>query len=262
MVCYLVDMPRRRHGIRHLTRQTTVRVDPVRRRQFGCVGPVGGRSSGVLTVNQLLVFLPAAALVSLSPGPNNLLAFRNGMRTGSRSAIAAVLGRLVAFTGMLTLVVTGLSAVLTTSQLAFVILKWVGAAYLVGIGLHIIWAHRRTQSASPAAEGSFPGRPASGWTLARQEFITAAANPKALLVFTAFLPQFVHPAAGHSTAQLAALGVVYLAVELAAATMWIVGGLWLGQRRLPQDAIRRLNRGFGVVFVGLGSSLALSSPQR
>jgi threonine/homoserine/homoserine lactone efflux protein len=214
----------------------------------------------VLTANQLLVFLPAAILVSLSPGPNNLLALRNGLRARARAAASAVLGRLFAFTLMLALVVAGLSAVLTTSHLTFMILKWVGAAYLAGVGVHIIWANR--PAAVPAAvadAGVRSAASASVRSLATQEFVTAAANPKALLVFTAFLPQFVNPGAGHSSTQLMLLGMTFLGVEAAAAIAWITGGWWLGNRRLTHDTLRRITRSFGPVFLGLGASLALSN---
>jgi threonine/homoserine/homoserine lactone efflux protein len=215
----------------------------------------------VLTVNQLLMFLPAALLVSLSPGPNNLLAFRNGIHTGTRSAVAALLGRLVAFAGMLTLVVAGLSAVLTASQTVFEILKWVGATYLVAVGIHIVWKNRRAVRPPREAAGEIDDIPVAGAVgLAAQEFMTAAANPKALLVFTAFLPQFVSPGAGHTASQLAVLGVVYLGVEAAAATVWIIGGHWLARRQLPGNTMRRINRSFGLIFIGLGGGLALSTP--
>jgi len=206
-------------------------------------------------LHHLLVFLPVALLISLSPGPNNLLAFRNGMRTRTGLAVAAVGGRILAFAGMLGLVVAGLSAVLTTSHVVFEVVKWTGAVYLVGIGLHAVWANRRAGHVDTPQDAPVTG----AWRLARQEFITAAANPKAMLVFTALLPQFVPQGAGGG--ELATLGVVYLVAETGGAAAWVVGGRWLARRRLSRTVLRRINRAFGAVFVALGAGLAVEAPQ-
>lgn len=96
----------------------------------------------MLTWAQLAVFIPAALAVAASPGANNLLAFRNGLRSGFPSAVLALAGRFTAFAIMLALVVAGLGAILHTSQVAFEVLRVVGAVFMVGLGAWIIWSAR------------------------------------------------------------------------------------------------------------------------
>ncbi len=106
-----------------------------------------GTRAVMVSLAQLAVFVPAAALVAISPGANNLLAMRNGMRVGFRGAVVALGGRVVGFTVMLTLAAAGAASVLVTSQTAFTGLKWAGVAYLAFLGL-------RGLRASPAAPAS------------------------------------------------------------------------------------------------------------
>lgn len=88
-----------------------------------------------MTLSQLSLFIPAAMLVALSPGANNLLAFANGSRQGVKLAIIALLGRCLAFVLMIGMVIVGLGALLEASELAFQIVKWAGVAYLSYLGM-------------------------------------------------------------------------------------------------------------------------------
>ena len=204
----------------------------------------------MVSLTQLLVFLPAAALVALSPGANNLLAMQHGMRFGVAEAVIALTGRLAAFAVMLALALTGMAAVLTRSQTTFELVKWAGVAYLAYLGLRSLVVRPVTgdgAAASPAAGGRM--------VRARREFLTVAANPKALLLFTAFLPQFVdptEPVAG----QLLLLGPLYIALELLAATGWALAGHRLKVADLGARARRRLDQAVGGVFLGLAGLLA------
>lgn len=203
----------------------------------------------MVTLTQLTVFLPAALLVAASPGANNLLALRNGMNTGLRGAVIALTGRALAFAVMLGLAAAGLAAALTRSQPVFETIKWLGVAYLAYLGLRSMFGRL------PQTD---PERP-TGTHLARvhQEFLTVAANPKALLLFTAFLPQFVDPARPVAE-QLLVLGPIYIAIELVAAGGWALAGCRLGQSNLSTRAHTRIERAMGGVFVGLAGFLATS----
>ena len=88
-----------------------------------------------------LVFVPASFALNMAPGPNNLLAMSNGVRFGFGRAVMAGSGRLIAFAAMITLTALGLGAVLAASELAFHIIKWCGAAYLVYLGIRL-WRTR------------------------------------------------------------------------------------------------------------------------
>ena len=201
-------------------------------------------------MSQLAIFLPAAALVAISPGANNLLAMQHALRFGVGEAVLALAGRLAAFAVMLALAAAGLAATLTRSQAVFELVKWAGVAYLASLGIRSLVSRPATNR-----EGTSAPDAADRLLRARREFLTVAANPKALLLFTAFLPQFVdptRPVAG----QLVVLGSLYIALELLAATGWAFVGHRLRLAGLRDRARRRLDRVFGGVFLGMAGLLA------
>lgn len=160
----------------------------------------------------LSLFLPACFALNMAPGPNNLLSVSNSTRYGYRTACVAGIGRLLAFAGMIALASAGLAVVLQTSEWLFCGIKMVGAAYL----FYLAWQLWR---ADPGTENEVAGAPAGMLALARQEFLVAAGNPKAILIFTAFLPQFVDPSQAVSP-QFAVLGALFLMLE------WIAIGAY------------------------------------
>lgn len=200
-----------------------------------------------MTWTQLAIFAPAALLVALSPGANNLLAFTNATRAGWGPAVRAVAGRLAAFVLMIGAVTLGLDVLLRTSEAAFQALKWAGVAYLAYLGV-------RTWRAPVKAP------PAPAAAMARREMLTALGNPKAYLLFTAFLPQFVEPDAAMAP-QLIVLGALYVAIEGAAAAVWAGVGALLGGPSLTAARRRLLNRLSGGVMIGAAALLARSGRQ-
>lgn len=199
----------------------------------------------------LLLFVPACFAINMAPGPNNLLSISNATRYGLRAAWLAGAGRLLAFASMIALASAGLAVVLHTSQLLFMAIKTVGALYL----FYIAWQLWR---AAPEAGGEGgAGTAATLRQLARQEFFVAAGNPKAILVFTAFLPQFVDP--GRPMAlQFTILGALFLLFEVVAIGLYAWMGLgmkrWLGQPR----GRRLFNRSCATLLGGAGLGLLLS----
>lgn len=160
----------------------------------------------------LALFLPACFALNMAPGPNNLLSISNATRYGYRTSCMADVGRLLAFAIMIALASAGLAVVLQTSELVFYGIKIIGAAYLFYLAYQL-W------NAAPqvAAESETPQ--VGLWGLARQEFLVAAGNPKAILIFTAFLPQFVDPAVDVGS-QFTLLGLLFLVLE------WIAIGIY------------------------------------
>ncbi|NMX70685.1 LysE family translocator [Pseudomonas sp. WS 5111] len=160
----------------------------------------------------LALFLPACFALNMAPGPNNLLSISNATRYGYRTSCMAGVGRLLAFAIMIALASAGLAVVLQTSELVFYGIKIIGAAYLFYLAYQL-W------NAAPqvAAESETPQ--VGLWGLARQEFLVAAGNPKAILIFTAFLPQFVDPAVDVGS-QFTLLGLLFLVLE------WIAIGIY------------------------------------
>ncbi|WP_374583763.1 LysE family translocator [Pseudoduganella sp.] len=204
-----------------------------------------------MDASTLLLFVPACFALNMAPGPNNLLSVSNATRYGFRRSCLAGVGRLVAFAGMIALASAGLAAVLHTSEMLFYGIKTAGAIYL----FYLAWQLWRAQPGEGEGGG---GAPAAGWlALARQEFLVAAGNPKAILIFTAFLPQFVDPA-GPVGAQFFVLGLLFLLLEVVALAAYA----WMGarmQRWFAQPRGKRIfNRICAGLLAGAGMGLLLS----
>lgn len=203
-----------------------------------------------MDASTLMLFVPACFALNMAPGPNNLLSVSNATRYGFRRSCLAGAGRLVAFAGMIALASAGLAAVLHTSELLFYGIKTVGAIYL----LYLAWQLRRAQ---PGVQVDNAASAPGWWQLARQEFFVASGNPKAILIFTAFLPQFVDPA-GPVGAQFFVLGVLFLLLEVVALAAYA----WMGarlQRWFAQPRGKRVfNRICAGLLAGAGMGLLLS----
>lgn len=198
-----------------------------------------------------LLYLAAAIGLSLTPGPNGLLALTSGARFGLRPAVWTVLGGALGFLLVIAASLAGLGALLAASEAAFTVAKWIGGAYLVYLGVRLWRAPAPVVSAEAlpaalAAEGR-PGR------LFARGFLVAASNPKSLIFFAAFLPQFMTPGAGFLS-QLLLLGGTFLVVEVLYELM-LAG---LAQRIAPWLTRhgRWFNRATGGAFVGIGAALA------
>ena len=197
-----------------------------------------------MDISTLAVFVPACFALNMAPGPNNLLSISNATRYGFARTCIGGLGRLLAFAIMIALAALGLTAVLHTSEWLFHAIKIFGAAYLFYLAVQL-WR------ASPEEEGSVVGLEKGLFSLARQEFLVAIGNPKAILLFTAFLPQFVDQA-GAVTEQFAVLGVLFLALECLAIAIYA----WMGihaRRLFARPSGKRL---FNRVCAGLLASAA------
>ena len=183
-----------------------------------------------MTLEQLLIFLPAALLLGASPGANNLLAFVSATKVGWLRTAKSIFGRLAAWAVLVILVSMGLDVLLRTSEIAFVALKWVGVAYLLYLAWQFWTADVATEIRAPEVS-----------TLMRREFLTLMGNPKAYLLLTAFLPQFVNDGAPLMP-QLFALGTLYLLVEGVAALLWVSAGTLVGAHALTPLRRRMINR--------------------
>lgn len=202
----------------------------------------------------LLVFLPACFALNLAPGPNNLLSVANATRHGFAMACLAGGGRLLAFAGMIAIAASGLAVVLQASALAFNLVKILGAVYLFHLAVQL-W---RAPGFAPVCAGKEADAPRGGtWVLARQEFLVAAGNPKAILIFTAFLPQFVDPAEP-AAAQFAVLGVAFLILEWVAIAAYAFMGARLGRWFAPPARQRVFNRSCSALLGMAGAGMLFS----
>lgn len=197
-----------------------------------------------------LVYLVAAVGLSLSPGPNGLLALTHGALHGRRLALYTVLGGASGFVLVVALSMFGIGALLQSSLVWLTVLKWLGGAYLVWLGIQV-WR------APPVGLAMTRPAPAPARrVLFRQGALSALSNPKALLFFVAFLPQFIDP--GRSLfVQFLVMAGTFAAVEIGF-EMLIAGlahriGPWLGR------VGRRFNQACGGVFIAIGLALPLRS---
>lgn len=205
-----------------------------------------------MTLSTYLLFLPACFAINMVFGPNNLLSVTNGARHGVSPAVIAAGGRLAAFAIMIAIAGLGMGAVLVASELAFDVIKYIGAAYLVWIGIRLL----RAPAPAAEAQASDAAAPPSMRALVRQEFTVAAGNPKAILVFTAFFPQFVVPGA-YATSYLL-LGTTFLLLEVVAIALYAMLGARMRRLANGGRAMRWFNKVSGSMMVGFGLLLAFT----
>ncbi|MEZ9700699.1 LysE family translocator [Vibrio sp. 10N.261.46.E12] len=198
---------------------------------------------------KLLLFIPACFALNMTPGPNNLLSMNNARCYGFQAAFVAGLGRILAFSGMIALAASGLAVVLYTSETLFFLIKLFGAMYLLWIAFNL-W---RSQ-ASPVVEIE---RNKNWVGLVKQEFALAAGNPKAILIFTAFLPQFVDVSANLNT-QFFALGSTFLVLEMLAISIYAAFGLYLRNWFSKPQMAKRFNKACSVFLALSGANLLVS----
>lgn len=209
----------------------------------------------MITPEQLLPFLLTAILLTATPGPDNLMVLSVGASKGRRLGMAFGLGCAAGCLSHTLLAVLGVSAVLAASPVAFTALRWVGGAYLIWLG---IGALRSRGGVGLPVAGADVARDSAARQFAKG-VLANAINPKVVLFFLSFLPQFVVPAQGNVPLQMAVLGVVFTlqAALLFGALGWFAGsiGQWLLRR--PRAGLW-LDRLAGVVFVGLGLRMVVS----
>jgi len=197
-------------------------------------------------------FLPAAVLVSLVPGANQLLSLQNAMRQGTFDASVALAGRFAAFAVMVVGVAAGLGTLLANSPAAWTAIRWLGVAYLTWLGVVTLWRSRHPADDEPRAAEQHE-QPRDQWTLVRQEFIVAITNPKAVLLFAAFLPQFIEGNDRAAVVQLLIVGFSYIAIEATTAMAYTVSGGYIS----ALHSTKRSRRVIDVLTAGSFLTLAI-----
>jgi threonine/homoserine/homoserine lactone efflux protein len=210
----------------------------------------------LLTLPQVATFLPVAVLITLAPGPDNLMVLGLGMSRGRRAGVAFGLGCALGCLSHTTLAALGASALIAASAPAFAALKIAGGFYLVWLGTQAL---KNARPMSAASAVTLVTMAESGGRLFSKGLLANAINPKVILFFLAFLPQFVEPARGYAGWQIAQLGLIFM-LETAiifGAIGWFAGGVgrWLARR---PAAGAWLDRIAGGIFLALGAKLLLS----
>jgi threonine/homoserine/homoserine lactone efflux protein len=209
----------------------------------------------VPTTSQWLAFLVASALFIQVPGPSLLFTIGRALTVGRRDALLSVIGNGLGVTAQVLLVAVGLGAVVAASASAYTALKIVGAAYVVWLGVQAI-RHRADARMAFESVDRPDLPPASTRRSLRIGFTVGLTNPKTIVFFVAFLPQFVNEPAGHAGLQLALLGVVFGAMAVCSDSVWALAASrardWFARR--PQR-LDRLGVAGGVLMIGLGATM-------
>ncbi|MFC9993400.1 LysE family translocator [Nocardia sp. NPDC127526] len=202
----------------------------------------------------LVAFLVAATILIVIPGPGVLFVIGRALASGRRAALLSVLGHSVGVLVILLLTVIGLGAVLAASAVALTVVKFVGALYLIYLGIQSI---RERKSLREAWESRT--EPPQDRRMLKQAFLVGISNPKAIIFFAAVLPQFVDPASGAVPLQLLILGLVFLLIALVSDSAWgLAAGLardWFARSPKRLEAVGGAG---GVMIIGLGASVAVS----
>lgn len=193
------------------------------------------------------IYALAAIGLSLTPGPNGLLALTHGALYGTRRTIATILGGSVGFGIVIAASLFGIGALLAASSDLLIVLKWVGGAYLIFLGIQI-WRSEPIGNSTPAKSTGTPKN------LFGQGLLSAVSNPKGILFFVAFLPQFVDPNRS-LWVQFLIMAGTFLAIEFI--YEYLVASLATKVQPLLRKAGKNFNRFFGSVFAVLGVLLPL-----
>jgi len=204
---------------------------------------------------RLLLFLTAALLLAIAPGPGMLYVLARSLAGGKREGILSAFGTFLGGMVHVLAAALGVSIILARSAVAFATVKYVGAAYLCVLGVRMILDSRKDQE-NAGDEIPAPGKPARNplW----QGVATEVLNPKTALFFLSFIPQFVNRSAGHVFLQFVALGILSVVMNTSADLIVIALAGPLGERIRSSAKFRRRQRtATGAIMIGLGTYLAI-----
>ncbi|MGP1629386.1 MAG: LysE family translocator [Giesbergeria sp.] len=213
------------------------------------------------TFETLLAFFGVSLLLGITPGPDNLFVLVESAQRGWRAGMAVVLGLCSGLVFHTAAVALGLAALFAASATAFTVLKYVGAAYLTWLAWQALRPRRDAAAESddatePADSGAT--RPTGNpWRMVGRGLVMNLTNPKVLIFFLAFLPQFADPARGSVAPQIMVLGVAFMvATLLVFGAIAFFSGAFGTLLLRSEKAQRWINRAAGVVFLGLALRLA------
>jgi len=206
-----------------------------------------------MTLHSYLLFAGASVVLAIVPGPDMVYMLGRCVAQGRKAGLMAVIGFNLGGYAHLTAAILGLSAVIATSVAAFTAVKWLGAGYLIYLGISTLRGNNRHISldtrkvASPAAK-----------TIVWQAFVSDVLNPKVAMFFIALLPQFVDPKGPHPTLQILLLGVTLNVIALACNVMVVtLSASVTASLRRNTSVSAWLQKALGATFFALGIRLAV-----
>jgi len=204
-----------------------------------------------MTLSTYLLYVAAVFLLIVTPGPTMLMCMTNSANHGARGAMTSVAGATTAVLGVMVLSAMGLGALLATSETAFTIAKVIGAAYLIWLGIKTFRSDVVLELDKPVP---------SGRSFYLQGFLVGASNPKAVLFFAAFFPQFLNPAESIAP-QFAILASTFVAFEFTVLTLCALGVARLVPLLKSSGPVKWINRICGGMFTLMGGLLLLTRRQ-
>jgi threonine/homoserine/homoserine lactone efflux protein len=204
--------------------------------------------------NSLLLFVLAGLALNITPGPDMLYVAARSTAEGRRAGIVSALGIGAGTLVHIAALALGLSALMQAVPIAYDVVRWAGAAYLIYLGVRVLLK-------PPSIDADVTIERASLWAIFRQGVLTNVLNPKVALFFLAFLPQFIDASRGSPAIQIVLLGLIFdingtfvnIAVAFGASSL---RSRFVGRKSLHSNI---LGRAVGVLFIGLGARLAVSS---
>lgn len=213
-------------------------------------------------IQHIGLFILAGWALNLTPGPDVFFQITQSLKFGARAGIAAMLGILAGCLVHVTAATLGVSAIIAASSTAFTLLKWIGAAYLLYVGLQMLKAKAPSNTIETVASNAEDIRAIDLNRLKNifiQGFWTNALNPKVALFFLAFLPQFISPTAAQPQLAFLALGLLFIINSIPINLGYVLLCAWLSKRMQGvQRGMQWLERAAGAMFIGFGVKLAFS----
>jgi len=208
----------------------------------------------MIELSNLLIFIGASFILCLVPGPDNIYVLTQGMTKSKKAAIITTLGLTTGLIIHTSAAAFGISAIFQTSEMAFNIVKYIGALYLLYI------AYQAFKYRNEPLDLSVQNSNSELKKLYIKGFIMNILNPKVSIFFLAFLPQFITPANGNVPLQMIILGLVFMAITIVVFSVIGIVGNMLSEKLLEKPSIvKYMNILTSFVLVSLGLKLALSS---
>jgi len=209
----------------------------------------------VITPSAAVAFAITAVALIVIPGPSVLFVIGRALSLGRRGGLLSVVGNELGVIPLVLAVAFGIGAVVSASLVVFTIIKVLGAAYLVYLGVQAI-RHRRDHATAVTGGGA---RPVSDWRILLQGFTVGVTNPKTIVFLVAILPQFVDPARGAVPAQLIQLGLIFILIALLSDAVWaLIAGTARGWFATSPKRLATMTGVGGGMMIGLGGALVFT----
>lgn len=206
----------------------------------------------LIDTTSLAIFVTAAIILLITPGPAVLFIVARSLEQGRAAGIVSAVGIGAGAVVHVFVAALGLSALLMQSALAFSVVKYLGAAYLIYLGIRTLMSKAEAHEVGQVNTLSLQ-------RIFAQGFVVNLLNPKTALFFFAFLPQFVDPARGSVTAQIIMLGTIFIVLAITSDSIYALVAGTVRQVVAGNESIARLQKNFaGVIYIGLGVTTALT----